>query len=98
MAHVVTYTHSEMQPIKVAFPSEDGCPFIPQSSYSFGARARVDMCSNINHAVYEAYCTLAGAHPSAYPDASKQAHSVASDLIDILMLSIGFKRGEAEQI
>ena len=97
MAHEITYTHETEQPIKVAFPDEEGCPFIPQSNYSFGARARVEMCSNINHAVHSAYGTLAGAHPSAYPGASNHACGVATALMDSLMTSIGFHRGPIGQ-
>ena len=98
MAYEVTYTHKAMQSIKVAFPSENGCPFIPQSSYSYGGRGRIEMCSNVNHAVYSTYCALVGAHPSMFPEAATHAHEVASDLIDMLLLCMGYGRASSEQI
>lgn len=90
MAYEVTYTHCSEQPITVAFPGKDGCPFIPQSNYTYGSRARIDVCTSINHAVYTTYCTLVGAHPSIYPGASNNAFNVAVDLMDNLLRSIGY--------
>ena len=97
MAYEVTYTHKEEQPIKVVYPS-GGCPFIPQSSYTFGSRARIDMCISVNHAVYDAYCALVGAHPSTYPEAAMHSYEVSSDLIEMLLLCMGYQRTSTEKI
>lgn len=98
MASEVTYIHPNEQPIKVAFPSGDGCPFIPQSNYAFGERARVTVCADINGAVHNAYCVLVGASPRTYPGAGMHAHEVACNLMDELMTGIGYKRTTSEQI
>ena len=92
MAYERKYTHEGM-PNRTLFLPENGAPFVPQSCYSFGAPAHIEICAAINRATSAIYDAYMKADPSG-----EKAAFTASDLIDTLITDMGYTRVSTELI